>query len=1148
MALTIDNLQIEIEANSKKASSGLDDLQKSLKSLKDAVGGSSGMVSELKGIADAMRSLSEIGRVRVSPNFKQLEKIKDLATAFDGIDVSSISLNMLDLSEGLNALSAVGKVRLSTNFKQFEKIKDLAASFEGVDVATMSTNMQELAKGLSALSGVSKLNVNMGSTAQGIKDLVSAVGGLGLVDLIKFNAQMKGVASGLSQLSGVGSIRIGSTISQLAKLPEVTKTLDPATIEEFGKAIKRLTEVLDPLVAQMDTVYKGFSALPASVQRSVNAINQTESANKRAALSFKELTQELYYAVRKFMTFMYAAERVARVFANWFNESNDYVENLNLFNVAMGDASDEALEFAQKMEDLMGIDMSEWIENQGAFMRMATGFGIASDKAETMSRNLTQLAYDMSSIFNVDVEVAMQKLQSGMSGQIKGLKTWGYNLSVAALQETALSLGIEQSVRTMSEAQKAQLRYITLIQKSQGVMGDMAKTINTPANAMRILQAQITRLNRALGNIVSVLITKYIPYIRAFVEIVEEMATALAEAWGFEIPEMPETNLEMGADIIEGIGDESEDTEDSLKELKKQLMGFDELNILDSGNDDTSYDFDLDLPDYDFMYGLEAIDLEPYKEQLKNIFKLATDIGIVLASLYIGKSVFSGLNTLNTLLGTTLATASAIKLSLGVGLSVAGFSLEIKGIIDTIKEQLDGKNLAEIIGGSLMGTGGVAVVGSAIADWVATVFASSAVDLAITQAGINLGVGTVGAAGAALGAAVAGIIAGIPAYIVGIYDAITKELTWLNSALTAFGATLAGVGIGTIIGACGGPIGAGVGALIGLVVGITTDGVLAIIDIIKNGANTVNTIVALVSASVMASTVPVIGPIISIASSIGIAIALISEFSDEISALWQKFAETPFGSWIAKNLVQPLSGVFSWVSELLESFGQTASDIFYNVGVIANGCWQILKQGASLAWQGIKETFAPLAEFFGNIFSKAWEKVVAVFSPLGPIFEKIKEGILSAFKTVVNGLINGLNKVIAIPFKGINDALSMLQKADILGLKPFAGLKTISIPEIPLLASGGFPDAGSLFIANEAGPELVGRIGNKTAVANNDQIVAGIASAVYEAMMAAQADGRGGNGGTARIVVQIGERAVGEASVEYINGQIRQTGTNPINY
>ena len=264
------------------------------------------------------------------------------------------------------------------------------------------------------------------------------------------------------------------------------------------------------------------------------------------------------------------------------------------------------------------------------------------------------------------------------------------------------------------------------------------------------------------------------------------------------------------------------------------------------------------------------------------------------------------------------------------------------------------------------------------------------------------------------------------------------------------------------------------------------------------------------------------------------------------------------------------SPAIDWFSELFGSIFQTISDIFYNIGVIASGCWEIIKavwgivsewfnehiitpvatffsnmwngiktwaiaawdgiksvfstignwinekviqpvagffsnlwngfvEKAKKAWEGVKSVFSKVATFFSDTFKKAWQGIVKVFSIAGEIFVDIKDGIVSAFKFVVNGIIKGLNKVISIPFNGINSALKWIKGIEIVGIKPFDGLKTINVPQIPLLAEGGFPATGQMFIAREAGPEMVGTIGNKSAVVNNEQIIAGISEGVADA-------------------------------------------------
>ena len=137
------------------------------------------------------------------------------------------------------------------------------------------------------------------------------------------------------------------------------------------------------------------------------------------------------------------------------------------------------------------------------------------------------------------------------------------------------------------------------------------------------------------------------------------------------------------------------------------------------------------------------------------------------------------------------------------------------------------------------------------------------------------------------------------------------------------------------------------------------------------------------------------------------------------------------------------------------------------------------------------------------------------------IFVNIKDGIVSVFKTVVNGLIKGINKVVSVPFNAINSALTTIKNIKIVGLQPFSNLRSISVPSIPLLAEGGVVDAGQMFVAREAGAELVGNVGRKTAVMNNDQIVSAVSQGVYQAVLAAMRANSDNEGGAQSVNVYL---------------------------
>ena len=188
--------------------------------------------------------------------------------------------------------------------------------------------------------------------------------------------------------------------------------------------------------------------------------------------------------------YVYALRRIGRVLAGWIKESNDYVENLNLFTASMGQYAAESQKYAENVGEIMGIDPSAWMRAQGIFNTLIVGFGVGAEKAALMSKNLTQLSYDLSSFYNISVEDSMQKVQAGISGELEPLRRLGYDLSQTKLQAIALEHGITKSFNAMTQAEKSQLRYYAALTQVTVAQGDMARTLEAPANQLRILKAQ----------------------------------------------------------------------------------------------------------------------------------------------------------------------------------------------------------------------------------------------------------------------------------------------------------------------------------------------------------------------------------------------------------------------------------------------------------------------------------------------------------------------------------------------------------------------------------------------------------------------------------------------------------------------------------
>ena len=532
------------------------------------------------------------------------------------------------------------------------------------------------------------------------------------------------------------------------------------TIEELNIQIEaectKATTALDVLIGKLKTVQsrlnglgtagknagKGMQNTAKGATKVNDAIDKQSKSYEKATKSSKGFTDALAQKISKFHTLYGAFKAAAQTMADWFKESNDYIETINLFNVTMGDAAPAARKYAEAVEAAMGIDSKDFMQYQGVFKNLTAGFGVATDDANKMSQNLTQLSYDMASFFNAtSVEESFDKLSSAMSGQVKGLREYGIDTTVATLQEYALSQGIDKKVRSMTQAEKALLRYNYIMQQSQHIQGDMARTIITPANALRVLESQLTRLKRALGNIVSVIVTQVIPYVQAFVEIVTEAANKIAAFFGFSTKdfEADTSGIETSwNDAEESVDDYSE----SLKKAKKQMMGFDELNIISNNDSDSDSgsggggggSVDMPVYEYDFLAGLKTEKLDEVKKKLKDILWYAGEIAAGFLLWKLSKKFLGSLTALTVTLGLGLIVdsirdvivdglswESVIKGAIGGALVGAGIgfklggpmgallgatigigvSLLIQGITSMLSEGITTENVVTVITGAL---------------------------------------------------------------------------------------------------------------------------------------------------------------------------------------------------------------------------------------------------------------------------------------------------------------------------------------------------------------------------------------------------------------------------------------------------------------
>lgn len=1089
MDMTVDSLVIEIQGNSASAEKSLSDLSNSLNVLKNATKG--------------------LGLSGVSKQFTAL------GTALNKVSVSGEKLN--EMASALEKIANCGNIKISSSVAN--QITNLGVATKSLDGADFS-KLTDLANAVSPLATIGK--ANLGSTINQLTKLPAAVQPLSTMDMGGLNQKLRELVEAVKPLAEMGKANLSSTLNQIKKLPEAFATLNALDMTSFEKKIREVAAAMTPLANEMQKVANGFSAFPAKIQKLLNATNQIPKANARAGTSYLDLAAKIAIAYT-------AIRQTVKTIGSWIGKSNDYIESINLFNVSMGSYADEAYKYAQTVGDAMGIDPAEWMENQGVFMNLATGFGVVNDRAYTMSKNLTQLGYDLSSFFNLSYAEAMQKLQSGMAGETEPLRRLGYDLSQTRLEAVALSLGIDKAVASMTQAEKAELRYYAIMTMATNAQGDMARTLNAPANQLRVLKAQVTQAARALGNIFIPALNAVLPFAIAVAKVVQYVASAIASLFGFEIPAVDYSGL---TEVSGGAADASDALDDatgSAKALKKTLLGIDELNLMtdnsNSGGGSADFGgggggFDFELPTYDFIGELTESRVAQIVEDMKEwlgltgeinswtelldtrfgtILKTVGLIGAGIALWKVSKGFIDSVATLKTLLATP-----SYAIAIGATIAIVGLTIAFDGMEDAVENGLDGFNFGEILGGSFLTTGASALLGSKLATWISTTFAGSAVDLAITQAGINLGVGTVGAAGAALTAGAAGIILGIPTMFVGIYDAVVSGLDWLNGLLIPIGTTLLGAGAGTVVGAIiGSSIAPGVGTIVGLIAGALTDVVILVAQnwdeicdflapawnwfyatVLKPVFDFLSTAASWFYNNVVTPIVNFFAPILDAA--IYMVVLIYNKVKEIVSGII-----TAIGSVFSK-----LSEIFLKIVEMAVALGKAAYTYIIDPLVKTIG------KAATAIYNAV---IKPVIDFFISLGKKAYEyivkpiydKVVWLKDKAVELFKSIGTTVVTfvsnSFKSVINGVLSAIERTINGFIRMLNGAIGIINAI------PGVSISKVTLLSIPRLAEGGMVNAGQVFMAREAGPELVGTIGNRTAVVNNDQIVESVSQGVYEA-------------------------------------------------
>ena len=1048
----------------------------------------------------------------------------------DNVEIQGLEFQIVNDSTqavaGLqNLINTLNRLKTATNggatglSKTAQGIRELSNSLKGLNSGDASQKITRLTNALTALSQVGNVKISS-SIANQLTAINTALTGLKWTDGDKLTS----LANGLRPLSELGKANMTTFINQLSKLPKVIEDLEAADIDKFTQQMTALAAAMKPFADEMQKVSNGFSAFPSKIQKLITSTEKYNASARKATTTTGKFTNGLkaLNVAAVAITF----RKIGHFIAQAVTESNKYQEDLNLFTVALGQYADEAKEYAEYVSDIMGIDPAQWLRNQGIFNTLLTGFGDTAERAQLMSQNLTQLGYDLSSYANIPIEEAMLKLQSGISGELEPLRRLGYDLSQAKLQQTALNLGIKESVANMTQAEKAELRYYAIMTQVTTAQGDMARTLEAPANQLRILQAQLTQAARAIGNIFIPALNAILPYAIAVVQVIREIANALANLAGFKLTDVDYSGVNNAAVGAGSLADNLDDAAGAAKELKQYTAGFDELNVFAPNTGSGSGagaggagGFDFDLPTYDFLGDAVQTRIGEIKKMIEDTL---AEITTIVSGFMLAVGAILVVTGVNIPLGVGLMAAGAVGLAATVGLNWTAMSSELASTLALITGVVGGFLLALgaimafsganlPLGIALMALGGASLVSAAVINWHNSDrhLTDALTTLTGVLAGASLAVGAMLAfTGVATGLGIALMAVGAVTLVSAaalnwnsIPDALASPLSRVG--LLVSGATLA---LGAILAFSGCmPLGIAL-----MAIGATS--LVSVMALNWNGlSDEIQNVIAIITTVVSVAFLAIGAALAFSGANIPLGLALLAA-----GAVTMGTAIMPNWNDLSDNVQQKISMITTVVGGALLAVGAILAlsgvALPLGLGLMAAGALS-LGAVATLNWDFVVNSIKKVVSVITGILSGALIVlgVLLCLSGAGvglglavlaaglslsyaawtlddnPITRFVRQ-MANSIIGLVNGVIDAINDMFHIKFNGLS----------VMGITliPAFDIRLVDIPHIPFFEDGGFPNEGQLFIAREAGAEMVGAMGRRTAVANNDQIVEGISAGV----------------------------------------------------
>lgn len=967
------------------------------------------------------------------------------------VDITSLSVEISAESQGaeLNIdklTTAISNLRTKGNVgKVCASLDKLSSSISALKQA--SAGISGLDKVTNFLNGISSVNTTAGvrgvnSVVNAIKKIPNAVSALNGVDFYSMSGSITQLTNALAPLSILdisGLKSLGSAFKAIGTVPDLTDKLKVADLDSFADSCQKISTALTPLASQLEKVGNAFAKLPPQLSKVVAQANRVTAANERQKKSYMSLSSQMNSFMRN-MAKLVSLKAIADYLGNAVAKFNDFYEAANMFGVSMGDMTNEASGFIDKMEQLLGIDPSEAMNAMANIYSMTKSFGLAKEQAYTLSKSLTQLGYDLSSLKNIPISQAFTKIRSAMAGELEPMLQLGVDISQARLQQELLALGFNKQVSTLSQADKATLRYIAILKQTTDAQGDFARTLSSPANMIRVLKAQLSGLARDIGSLLYPALKSILPPLIAAVELIRDFVQWVAKLMGVkvEFPDVSSASDAVGG-VTDAIDNTTKATDKAAKAFKNYIMGFDELNVIQKDNGSSGGSGagagaagnilgDVDLSGYDMFkqYNEEfAKQIDTLKRKIKDMLPA---IGAVTAALALWKIV-------DFLTDVSTAIAKMTELQ-KLALSIATVVIEATLVFNFAKGYASNGNPLELLG---------EIVTAALGSFVLW--------------------RTIGADGITLGMGVAFVasLSGLTYALKTGSAKIDSPSTWIQGVLsTAFG-SITGITLLTNLG-FGGAAAAAVSislaaivTLAGITYGATKSGQLL------EGSFTdklLKTVMGVIGAALGAGAALLLGaslPVTGFAAGIGMTLAVIinkvaikfGKSGNSVDAMSGADAGiNKIDAWFQEKVaglkenweksLSSLGEAFDILRLNLDQASDDLNDWFVDVGVWWDEKWNGFETNWDKAWNSLSEYIdekaipaldqasADLNDWFvgvGEWWDKKWQGFKTnwdkAWNSLVDTLKELPQKFLNYGKNIVDGLIKGINNGIESAKKSV---------------------------------------------------------------------------------------------------------------------------------